>query len=84
MLPSYWSGLAFDWRLRNLYFTNVDFVSIDGVAFGWHKIEVVNVDTGARKVLVTDAGQPRALHIDNTYARDITSACVFNDLGTYA
>ena len=59
------SGLAIDWQSRNLYFTNTDFVTIDGTAFSWHKIEVINVVTRVRRVLVSDVEQPRGIHVDS-------------------
>ena len=54
-----------DWSNRNLYFTNADLVAIDGTAFSWHKIEVVNVDTGARSVVVSDVQQPRGIAVQD-------------------
>ena len=52
-----------DWRNRNLYFTNTDFVTIDGTAFSWHKVEVINVNTRVRRVIASDVDQPRDVYV---------------------
>ena len=58
------SGLAIDWTNRNLYYTNVDFVSIDNTVYSWHRIEVVNVDEGYQLDVVTEVEEPRGLWVD--------------------
>ena len=53
-----------DWKNRNLYYTNVDFVSLDGAVYSWHRIEVVNVDEGYQADVITDVEEPRGLWVD--------------------
>ena len=58
------TGLIIDWRNRQLYFTNEDFVSLDGVAYTWHRVEVIGVEDHRRRAIITDLQQPRGLWID--------------------
>ena len=57
-------GLSVDVTNRKLYFTNTDFVTIDGVAYTWHKVELIGLDGWGRRAIVTDADQPRGLWAD--------------------
>ena len=57
-------GLSINWKNRNLYFTNIDFVSIEGVAYSWHKIEALSLERGSRIDVVTHVEEPRGLWVD--------------------
>ena len=57
-------GLLVDPVQRQLYFTNMDFVLISGVAYTWHKIEMVSLDGGPRFTVTASVEQPRGLALD--------------------
>ncbi|KAK3580303.1 hypothetical protein CHS0354_003537 [Potamilus streckersoni] len=61
-------GLAFDWQARRLYFTNVwqSAPSLDGSLFSWHKIEMLDINTGQMQVIRRDVDKPRGLALDLT------------------
>ena len=49
---------------RKLYFTNMDFVLIDEVAYTWHKIEMMPLIGGPRYTVTAGVEQPRGLALD--------------------
>ena len=51
-----------------MYFTNEDFVTVDGAAYTWHRIEVIGVDGQDRVVLVNDVEKPRGLYVTDRWA----------------
>ncbi|KAL3858987.1 hypothetical protein ACJMK2_009231, partial [Sinanodonta woodiana] len=61
-------GLAFDWQARRLYFTNIwqSAPSFDGSVFSWHKIEMLDINTGQLQVIRRDVDKPRGLALDLT------------------
>ena len=60
----YFSGLFVDWRHSKLYFANMDMVTLDGVAYAWHRVESVDLNTKGRRVVLTNVEQPRGLWVD--------------------
>ena len=60
------AGLAIDYIDRRLYYSNMGHVSLGGVDYTWHKIEMASLsDANNRRTIVEVADKPRALHIDN-------------------
>ena len=62
-------GLTIDLTNRQLYYTNIGSVTVEDVAYSWHKVETVNLDDVVRKirtVVSTYADKPRALTLDTT------------------
>ncbi len=60
------SGLALDSVNRNLYFVNLgEVMTVAGVMFRWHKIEVAPLSGGAIRTVVTSAEKPRGLYVDS-------------------
>ena len=57
-------GLFVDYVHRKLYFSNMDMVTIDGTAFTWHRIEMIGLDQGVRRVIITDVESPRGIYVD--------------------
>ena len=57
-------GLLVDHVHRQLYFTNMDFVLINEVAYTWHKIEMIPLNGGARYTVTAGVEQPRGLALD--------------------
>ncbi|XP_013382434.1 low-density lipoprotein receptor-related protein 4-like [Lingula anatina] len=57
-------GLAYDSAENRLYFSNMGIVSIDSAAYSWHRIEMVDLDSGQRQTVVNVAQKPRAIWID--------------------
>ncbi len=53
-----------DYVHRKLYFSNMDMVTIDGTAFTWHRIEMIGLDQGVRRVIITDVESPRGIYVD--------------------
>ena len=58
------SGLLVDHVNKQLYFTNMDFAVINGVAFSWHKIEMISLEGENRMTVNSGVEQPRGLYID--------------------
>lgn len=56
-----------DWQHRKLYFNNMDFVTLDSVAYTWHKVEVISLDGQGRYTLTTDVTQPRGIFVTARY-----------------
>ncbi len=59
--------MSVDWVRRKLYFSNMDMVTVDGTVFTWHRIESIGLDRAARRVVVTNVQQPRAVHVSDKY-----------------
>ena len=59
-------GMAFDWKSRRLYYTNVGHSgpSLDGTVYNWHTIEFVDVETKKRKTLFHEVENPHSLALD--------------------
>ena len=59
--------MTLDVENRKLYFSNEDFVSMDGAAYTWHRIEVIGLDGTGRMAGVNDVEKPRGICIDQGY-----------------
>ena len=57
-------GLALDVTNRKLYYTNMGSVSAHDQTHSWHRIELISLDDGSRKTVVSDVEKPRGLHVD--------------------
>ena len=42
----------------------MDFVTIDGTAFTWHKIEMIGLDGSGRRTAINNVEKPRAVFVD--------------------
>lgn len=60
-------GMAVDYVQRQLIYTNIGSLQVDGIKYSWHKVESVNIDGLQRniKTIVSSiADKPRAVAID--------------------
>lgn len=57
--------MTIDVVTRKLYFTNEDFVTLDGAAYTWHRIEVVGLDGQGRAAIVNDVEKPRGICVSD-------------------
>ena len=58
------TGLALDVTHRKLYYTNMGSVTAHAQTHSWHRIELIDLDDGDRKTIVSDVEKPRGLHVD--------------------
>ena len=58
------AGLALDVTHRKLYYTNMGSVTAHAQTHSWHRIELIDLDDGDRKTIVSDVEKPRGLHVD--------------------
>ncbi len=59
--------MAVDYVGRQLYYSNIGSVSIEGRTYSWHKVETANIDSYEPKVktiISSIADKPRAIAVD--------------------